>query len=175
MLSKIKSWINSDILECLILGYRRIPALYKTTFWTLFSVLNIVFFYHTVNFFWGNHEWGVMRDEIEWNHFWYEARFTETLPYAVMGFRFIPVLLNLFGFAGLAFSAISLANYWHLPKTKPAYICFGLVFSLLPYNLCWLYHIAQTSFFWGTSIIVAALSLFEKMLELNQKRLGIFE
>lgn len=161
----IKSLFSYDILKHLIGFYQRIPSLYKTTFWTIFIALNIVFAYHTSNFLWGNHEWVYMRTGITWRNFWYEARFTETLPYALFGFELLPILLNLFSFTGISLSLLSLSVYWKLPKEKWIYIGFGLMMAFIPYNLSWLYHVAQSSFFWGCSIIIAALTVLDKITD----------
>ena len=167
--SKIKSFFSKDLLGALVAGYRHIPALYKTTFWTVFIVLNIVFAYHTAHFIWGNHEWVYMRTGISWKGFWYEARFTETLPYALFGFELLPILLNQFAFAGIALSMLCLAIYWRLPKKKWAYLGFCLPMAFIPYNLSWLYHVAQSSFLWGCAIIIAALTILEKI---NDKKIS---
>lgn len=160
--NKINYILNYNILEHLICFYRNIPSLYKTTFWTTFIILNIVFAYHTISFFWGNHDWPFMVMPISWRTSWYEARFTETWLYLLMNFNFLPVLLNIFGFTGISLSAIGLASYWKIPPKKTSYICFCLIFALLPYNLCWLYHIAQTSYFYGCFILTSGLLLFER-------------
>ena len=160
--SEIKKFLNSDLLDFLIQGYHKIPAIYKKTFWTVFIVLNIVFAFHTVSFFWSNHEWPLMAGHISPTHFWYEARFTQTMPYVLFGSRILPVMMNIFGFFGLALSSVALAIYWKIPKKVSFYIAFSLMTALMPYNLIWLYHTAQTSYFWGVFIIVCALELFDK-------------
>ncbi|MDY6407186.1 MAG: hypothetical protein SPL08_00585 [Pseudomonadota bacterium] len=163
--SKIKSFLAGDLLGYLVNGYGRIPSLYKTTFWTVFVALNIVFAYHTAHFIWGNHEWVYMRTGITWRNFWYEARFTETLPYALFGFELLPILLNEFAFMGLSLSVLALAIYWRLPKEKWSYIGFCLITAFIPYNLSWLYHVAQTTFLWGCLLLVLALSILEKIAD----------
>ena len=163
--SEIKKFLNSDLLDFLIQGYHKIPAIYKKTFWTVFIVLNIVFAFHTVSFFWSNHEWPLMAGHISPTHFWYEARFTQTMPYVLFGSRILPVMMNIFGFFGLALSSVALAIYWKIPKKVSFYIAFSLMTALMPYNLIWLYHTAQTSYFWGVFIIVCALELFDKKLD----------
>lgn len=160
--AKIKSFAKQDITERLISGYQKIPALYRGMFWTLFIVLNIVFAFHTINFFWSNHEWPLMKGSISPTAFWYEARFTQTIPYLLLGSRILPVLMNLFGFFGLSLSVVALAVYWKIPPKKTTCLYFGLAMALMPYNLVWMYHTAQTSYFWGAAIIVAALELFER-------------
>ena len=164
-LKKIKSFFQTNWLEVLVNFYKSIPSIYKTTFWTVFIALNIVFAYHTVNFIWGNHERSYVREGISWNNFWYEARFTETIPYALFGFELLPILLSLFAFAGISMTVLALAIYWKIPKEKWLYIIFGLTMAFIPYNLSWLYHIAQTSFLWGGSIIVFSLILLDKITE----------
>ena len=162
---KLKMILNSllryDIASGLAQKYKKIPSLYKKTFWTVFVILNIVFAFHTISFFWSNHEWPVMKGHISPTYHWYEARFTQTIPYILMGSRILPVLMNIFGFLGLSLSTIALAIYWKLPKRTCAYIGFCLVVALMPYNLIWLYHTAQTSYFWGGAIIVGALEIYE--------------
>ena len=165
LFSKLKSFFTTDLLGYLVKGYKRIPSLYKTTFWTVFIALNIVFAYHTAHFIWGNHEWVYMRTGVTWRNFWYEARFTETIPYAIFGFELLPIILNLFAFMGLTLSVLSLAIYWKLPKEKWVYIGFCLIMAFIPYNLCWLYHVAQTTFLWGCFVVVSALAILEKILE----------
>lgn len=159
--NKITYIMNYDILERLISFYHNIPSLYKTSFWTTFIILNIVFAFHTINFLWGNHEWYYIYHSIPWDVDWYQARFTNMIPLSLIGFNLLPILLNLFGFAGIALSGLTLAIYLKIPQKKTSYICFCLVYALLPYNLCWLYHILDTSNFYGCFIITSALLLFE--------------
>lgn len=163
--SKLKSFFTGDLLGFLVSSYKRIPSLYKATFWTVFIALNIVFAYHTAHFIWGNHEWVYMRTGITWRGFWYEARFTETLPYALFGFEFLPILLNEFAFMGISLSLLCLAIYWKLPKEKWAYVGFCLMMAFIPYNLSWLYHVAQSSFLWGCVLVVSALAIVEKIAD----------
>jgi len=163
--SKIKSIFSYDILAHLVAFYKGIPALYRTTFWVVFAALNIVFAYHTAHFIWGNHEWVYMRTGISWKNFWYEARFTETLPYALFGFELLPILLNLFAFAGISATLLALAIYWKLPKEKWVYLGFCLPMAFIPYNLSWLYHVAQSSFLWGGVLVVSALTILEKIID----------
>ncbi len=162
LISKLKSFAEFDLIAYLVKTYRNIPTIYKKTFWTVFIVLNIVFAFHTINFFWSNHEWPLMKGHISPTNFWWEARFTETLLYFLMDFRILPVLMNLFSFFGLSLSVVLLAIYWNIPKKQSNYICFGLITALMPYNLIWLYHVAQSSYFWGTACIILSLMLFEK-------------
>ena len=163
--SKMALLSEYDLLAHLILKYQQIPQLYKRTFWTVFIVLNIVFAFHTINFFWSNHDWPLMRTSIPLTYFWFDARFTQTLLYTPMGSKILPVLINIFGFFGLSLSTVLLAMYWNIPKKQSNYICFGLIISLMPYNLLWLYHVAQESYFYGVAIIISALMLFEKKWE----------
>lgn len=165
VVSSIVTFFQKDFRTFLVKSYKKIPSLYKRTFWTVFIALNIVFAYHTAHFIWGNHEWVYMREGISWKGFWYEARFTETLPYALFGFEFLPIALNLFAFAGISASVLALAIYWKLPKEKWIYLGFCLMMAFIPYNLNWLYHVAQTTFLWGTLIIILALSLIDKITE----------
>ena len=160
LMSKIKSLFQTDFLDFFVQKYRNIPTLYKSTFWTVFIVLNVVFAFHTISFFWSNHEWPFLKGDISPRRFWYEARFTQTIPYILFGSKMLPVMMNIFGFCGLSLSAVALAIYWKIPQKKYAYICFSLMVVLMPYNLIWLYHTAQTSYFWAGLIIVAALMLF---------------
>ena len=170
-LSKLTSFFSSDLLGYLVAWYKRIPSLYKATFWTTFIVLNIVFAYHTAHFIWGNHEWVYMRTGISWKGFWYEARFTETIPYALFGFELLPILLNQFAFAGIALSMLALAIYWKLPKEKWVYLGFCLMMAFIPYNLSWLYHVAQSTFLWGCTLIISALAILELIAN---KKISIF-
>jgi len=158
----LKKIRNYDLLKQGQQVYKKIPSLYKSTFWIVFIVLNIVYAYHTVNFFWGNHEWPLMRGIVPLNRFWYEGRFTETIPYLLVGSRFLPVLQNLFSFTGIGLSAILLAVYWGVPKQKFFFTGFCLIMALMPYNLLWFYHIAQACFFWGGGLIAGALLCYEK-------------
>ena len=116
LISKLKSFTEFDLSAYLIKTYKNIPTIYKKTFWTVFIVLNIVFAFHTINFFWSNHEWPLMKGHISPTNFWWEARFTETLLYFLMDFKILPVLTNLFSFFGLSLSVVLLAIYWNIPK-----------------------------------------------------------
>lgn len=157
----LKKIINYDIADYIARMYKKIPSVYKHAFWITFIALNIVYAYHTINFFWGNHEWPLMRGVVPVNRFWYEGRFTETVLYTLMGSRLLPVLLNLFSFFGISLSVVLLAVYWGVPKKRFYLTGFCLVVALMPYNLIWLYHIAQASFFWGGAFVVGGLLCYE--------------
>lgn len=159
--SIVKKFITYDILEQMIKGYKNIPSLHKNTFWIVFISLNIAFAFHTINFFWGSNEWGIIKTSISPTEFWNKGQFTLTIPYILMGSRILPVLINLFGFFGLSLSVISLAIYWKIPKKLSIYTCFCLAVALMPYNFIWLANTTQTSLFWGTFIIISALQIFE--------------
>jgi len=158
MLEKI---LHYDIADHIVRVYKKIPSVYKQAFWITFIALNIVYAYHTINFFWGNHEWPLMRGSVPINRFWYEGRFTETILYTLMGSRLLPVLLNLFSFLGISLSVVLLAVYWRLPQKRFYVMGFCLVVALMPYNLIWLYHIAQASFFWGSAFVLGGLLCYE--------------
>lgn len=69
----------------------------------------------------------------------------------------MPVINNLFCFAGFTFAAIYLAKYWKIPQTPLCYTVFGLFVILMPYTCSWLWYIKQTTLFWNIFLVILAL------------------
>ena len=131
----------------------------------MFAIINIVFFWHTVVFFFGNHDWGHIKNGfgIGWSVF--DGRWGAGLIQQAVGGDILPVLNNLFCFAGFCLAMIALAKYWELPKNTLIYTIFGLFIMLLPYTYPWLQFVSSETYFWNILLIVwASISADKKRL-----------
>ena len=120
--------------------YKSVPKVYRKSFWILFGFINLAFLFHTINFMWGNEDWGAVRSAVDYDegvaqgafslYWWQELLFDG---------KILPVINNLVAFAGLSLAGVLLAIYWELPKrVLPIVVC-GLLFAVTPYTLAVLY------------------------------------
>ncbi len=149
--------------ENIIRKYNSISPVYRTSFWSVFIVVNLVWAYHSIHFLWGNHDWLYIK-----NGWWdwyslYNGRFSSTFLYQLLGGRFLPILNNMFAWFGFVLGAILLAVYWRIPKTKYNFITLALLLTLSPFVIIWFYFLMNTiSNLWIPAFIVSALMLSEK-------------
>lgn len=147
----------------LIQKYRNIDDVYKKTFWTVFIILNLVFLYYNIHFIWGNHDWNYVLNGMWGKVSWFNGRFTNYLPYQLLGGRFLPILTVSLALFGYSFTGILLAYYWKIEKTFFNYLVISLVVVLNPLAIYWLYFsLDVVSHLWLPSIIILALILSEK-------------
>lgn len=162
MIESIKN-SDFDVEDIVTQKWRNISVLSKKSFLWIFIITNIVFLFHTVTFFWGNHDWTLIKNGFGiTNDMLKLGRFTSGALQQLMGGDILPIANNLFCFAGFTLAAIYLAKYWKIPQTPITYIMFGLFVIITPYTLPWLWYTKQTTLFWNILFCVLALILSEK-------------
>lgn len=142
-------------------GYNAIPRLYRKSFWQLFGFLNLAFLFHTVNFMWGAGDWGAVRFGVDPAKGLAAGRFSAWwLQELLFDGKILPVINNLWAFAGLALAGVLLGIYWKLPQKTAAYVVTGLFFMITPYTLGWLYTAENTlAGLWLPAMALAGLML----------------
>ncbi len=149
--------------EC-VKGYNAIPKLYRKSFWQLFGFINLAFLFHTINFMWGNRDWEAIRYAVNPEVAISEGRFSAFwLQELLFDGKILPVINNLWSFAGLSIAGVLLGVYWKLPQKTSAYVVTGLFFLITPYTLSWLYFAQNTlGNLWLPALVLSALLLSEK-------------
>lgn len=155
---KIVEFLNQNSLpQALWQGYKAIDPLYRHTFWIVFIALNLVFGFHTVQFLWGNHDWGAVLDKMGILAEACMGRYTEFLiSFPLQDGMVLPFLNNIIAFAGLTLGVIWLCIYLNLEKKLWIWLVVGLLFSLQPFTLTRMYFAFQVA---GIFIAFAILTL----------------
>lgn len=125
--------------------YKKLPSMYKNTFWIAFGIINLAFLFHTVNFMFGDHDWNYVRSANYWSEGSFEGR---PLHFVLQSIFFdghvVPILNNLLSFMALTISGILLARYWKIPETMLNYTLFTVFVAILPYTMVWLFYAKDT-------------------------------
>ena len=147
--------------------YNNIPEIYRKSFWITFGLINVAFLFHTINFMWGGDDWGAVRYATKLKDGLSEGRFSAYwLQELLFNGKILPVINNLWSFAGLALAGILLAYYWNLPKKTSTYVVISLFFAVTPYTLSWLYYAKNTlGNLWLPAFVLSSLILSEKKSE----------
>jgi hypothetical protein len=126
-------------------AYYKIPAKLRKSFWLLFLFINLAYLFHTVNFMWGSGDWGAVRRSVPLGEGLEEGRFSAYfLQNVLFDGKILPVINNLFAFAGLALGAVLLGIWWQLPLRSTPFVVAGLLLAANPYALSWLYFAKNT-------------------------------
>lgn len=105
-----------------------------------FSIINLAFLYHSLNFMWGNHDVAFVKNELLLSSGLFEGRFTQFIPhYLLTTGQILPLLNNLIGFVFLTLALWILAKYWQIPSSRLNNILFITFFATQPYTLSWMY------------------------------------
>lgn len=108
----------------------------------LFLVLNLIFLFYHITFFWGNHDWDWVKGTtqvLQLNTGMFEGRYAKfILNVALFDGQVIPILNNMIAFALLALGAVWLTSYWQIKKFSSRLIV-ALLPITAPYILGWLY------------------------------------
>lgn len=175
-LLKSKVYKNRDWGKAIISGYQSIDPVYRKSFWIVFLIINIVFGFHTVTFMWGNHDWNTVQSYDAWNKWSYMGRYAGNwIKYILLGGAYLPVVSNVLAFAGLALTAVLLCIYWKAEKKILPFVLCGLVLSIQPYTLEWLYYVnALPDFLIMPALMVTGFILADKSVEIVSIRKKIF-
>ena len=158
---KKNKFFDMDLEKWIIKAWDSVSPCSKKSFFWMFAIINIVFLWHTVTFFFGNHDWNSIKAGvlIGWSVF--DGRWGAGILQQVTGGDILPVLNNLFCFAGFCLAMIALAKYWNIPKTVFTYTVFGLFIMLMPYTHPWLQFVHSETYFWNILLIVIGFMLID--------------
>lgn len=159
---KLSKLSDFDLEEIITKKWQAISPISKKSFLWIFLITNIVFLFHTVQYMWGNHDWGLIKSGISISQDLWAGRFTSGLVQQFLGGDLLPVINNIFCFTGFTFAMIYLAKYWKVPQTPLNYTLFGLFIILMPYTLSWLWYIKQTSLYWNVFFVIYALYISQR-------------
>ena len=154
---KLAQYKDFDLEQIIVSRWQNISPLAKKSFLWIFLITNLVFLFHTVMWLWGNHDWSLIKYGMTTYNMLWCGRYTGGGIQQLFGGDLLPVINNLFCFAGFTFAAIYLAKYWKIPQTPLCYTVFGLFVILMPYTCSWLWYIKQTTLFWNIFLVILAL------------------
>ncbi|MDR3256661.1 MAG: glucosyltransferase domain-containing protein [Endomicrobium sp.] len=144
-MKKIIDVLNQDFVEIVIQKWHEVPSLYKKAFLVIFTGLNIVFAFHTINFMLGNHDWNFAIYGIRFNDLFSVGRyFLSSTTLLFLHGEILPIFSNVIGFMEYSLAAVLLCFYWKLPKSLLLYSITGLLLVIQPYTITWLYFSYQT-------------------------------
>ena len=82
--------------------YHAVPVKYRQSFWLLFAFINVAFLFNTINFMWGNEDWGAVRFAVDHNESLSAGSFSAYwLQELLFDGKILPVINNLWCFGGL--------------------------------------------------------------------------
>ena len=93
---------NIDLEKIILKAWSSISPCSKKAFFYMFAIINIVFLWHTVTFFFGNHDWEHIQKYIKIGWSLSDGRWSAGLLQQYAGGDILPVLNNLFCFSGKA-------------------------------------------------------------------------
>lgn len=137
-----------------------------------FIIINIAFLFHSLNFMWGNHDVGFVKNELLLTSGLFEGRFTQFVPYRLLTMgQILPILNNFIGFAFFTLALWLLTKYWQIPKSRLNYILFIAFTATQPYTLSWMYFafITISCLLW-TLLAVLGLYLSEAIYKNRHKK-----
>ena len=89
---------------------------------------------------WGSTDWSAVRTTIDPNESLADGRFSAFwLQQLLFNGKILPVINNFWAFLGLSLAGVFLAIYWNLPQKTSVIVLTGLLLSVNPYTLSWLY------------------------------------
>lgn len=146
--------------------YRSIPEKYRQSFWLLFGFINVAFLFNTINFMWGNEDWGAIRYAVDHNESLAAGSFSAYwLQELLFDGKILPVINNLWCFAGLSLAGVLLAVYWNLPQRATPIVFTGLLFAITPFTLSVLYFAkASLGVLFTPALVLIALLIADKKI-----------
>ena len=135
---------------------------------SLFAIINIIFSFYQVHFFWGNHDWDWVKGTtqvLSLNTGMFEARFAKFILNVVLfGGQILPILNNTVAFSLLALGCVLLVKYWQIKDTKNK-IFVALLPMISPFVLGWMYFpINILGNFAAVALVTGGLCLAEKKI-----------
>lgn len=131
-----------------------------------FIILNIVFAFYHITFFWGNHDWDWVKGTtqvLSLNTGMFEGRYAKfILNVTLFGGQILPILNNIVALGLLSFGVALLTSYWQIKDFMARFIT-ALVMMTAPYVLGWLYFpINILGNFSAVALVAYGLVLSEK-------------
>ncbi|MBR2273684.1 MAG: hypothetical protein IJ864_02495 [Alphaproteobacteria bacterium] len=144
--------------------YDRIPVVYRHSFWILFGFINLAFLFHTINFMWGNEDWAAVRYAVNPEESLARGAFAAYwLQELLFEGKILPVINNLWAFAGLSLAGVLLAIYWRIPRQTWQVVLIGLIATVTPYALAVLYSVKTSlGVLFLPAIVLMAVLLAER-------------
>lgn len=157
----VAHFYHQNIASILWQAYCRIPALYRHSFWIIFCITQLTFGFHTVQFLWGNHDWGAV-------HQYYGllgdtglGRYTEILiSLGLQDGMVLPFLNNILMFLALSLCAVFLCAFLRVPQKLWIWVTVGLLLTLQPFTFSRLYYAYQA----GGLFLAVAIGIFGLIL-----------
>ena len=168
-LYNIKAFFDCDWLSRIKYFYLSVTPVYRHSFWILFIITNIVFCFHTINFFWADHDWFILVNGAPLKYSLWEGRYGAfIMSWILTNNQYLPIITPIWAYVALSLSAILLAIYWKLPKKTSYFVIFGLILNITPYTCAWLYfgHWFVNIFF-ARVFIFLGLILSDKIINCN--------
>ena len=155
---------KKDIVQIIVGNYKNIDVVYRRAFWIIFGVLCLAFGFHTIQFMWGNHDWGfVERGLTSWNRA-LQGRYAVHIFKLLLGGSYLPLVYDVVSFLFLALNAVLLCTYWKLEKRVVYFILCGLILAAQPFTLSMMYYVHMLpEVFMGVTFALIALMLAEKI------------
>lgn len=154
--------------------YQSIPQIYRKSFWISFGFINLAFLFHTIHFMWGANDWAAIRTTVD-NHQslkdgYFSAFYLQNL---LFGGKILPVINNLWSFAGLSLAGVILAIYFNIAHSVFSIVTLTLILSVTPYTLGWMYYTQNTlGNLWAITFSMIAINISSKdIASLNKKYL----
>ena len=132
----------------------------------LFMILNLIFSYYYMTFFWGDHDWDWIKGTSQVLGLatgMFEGRYAKfILNVMLFNGHIFPIINNFVAFSLLALGGVLLTKYWQI-KGQNERIIIALTAILSPFILGWLYFpINILGNFAAVALIVGGLLLSEK-------------
>ena len=165
-LRRLASWSNKkDIVQVIAENYRSIDVVYRRSFWIILGVLCFAFGFHTIQFMWGNHDWGIVLSPRNTRYFMLTERYALfSLKNTVLGGTYLPLIYDVVLFLFLALNAVLLCIYWKLEKRVACFVLCGLILTAQPFTLSMMYYVHMLpEVFMGVTSTLIALMLAEKI------------
>ena len=127
--------------------------------WSTLYLWTMLFFIpFIINFLWGNHDWGWVKEGTPLFSGVFEGRFSQFILQTVLSSGIIlPVLTLCFALLFFSLAAILLLDLWEIPQKRLYIIPLSLFLITSPYTLSWLYFafILLSNLSWPLAVIFA--------------------
>ena len=131
--------------------------------WSIVAAISVLCYLPLlINFIWGNHDWGWIKDHTPLLSGVFEGRFSQfILPTILFSGNILPIFSATVGLLLYALGAVLLIKLWQAPEHKLFYILLALNIVTAPYTISWFYFafLTLSCLSWPFFIILAFLLL----------------
>ena len=135
--------------------------------WSVITAISLLCYLPLlINFIWGNHDWGWIKDHTPLLSGVFEGRFSQfILPTILFSGNILPIFSATVGLLLYALSTVLLLKLWQAPQNYLFYILIGTSIVTAPYTISWFYFafLTLSCLSWPFIIIVAFLLLNYKI------------